>query len=163
MLCSWEGTLAKTEDHAGPNKALRAVSGGVLLLAGLVMLFFAKDYPTGSLNQMGPGFLPQTIAVMMSVLAVAIIVIDVRTPQLEQAGTAHWRGLIFISAAIIIFAVLVDVAGLVPSMFLAVAVSMFADTHARPIPVLVYTVVATFLGWLLFIVGLELPIPAFWR
>lgn len=155
--------MAKLEDHEEPSIALRAVSGGVLLLAGLVMLFFAKDYPNGSLNQMGPGFIPQTIGFLMSVLALAIIIIDVRTPRLAQAGAAHWRGLIFISASIVIFAVLVDVAGLVPSMFLALGVSMFADNHARLIPVLVYTVIATFLGWLLFIVGLELPIPAFWR
>jgi len=143
--------------------ARRAISGGVLLLAALVMLFFAWSYPTGTLNQMGPGFIPQTIGIMLSCLALAIIVLDVRAPDSELAGDTQWRGLIFISAAIILFAVLVDVAGLVPSMFLAVAVSMFADKQARPLAVLIYTITATCLGWLLFIVGLELPIPAFWR
>lgn len=155
--------MAKSEVHTGQGRARRAVSGGALLLAGLVMLFFAWSYPTGTLNQMGPGFIPQTIGILLSCLALAIIVIDMRAPEVEPAGAMHWRGLIFISAAMIIFAVLVDVAGLVPSVFLAVAVSMFADTHARPLSVLIYTVIATFLGWLLFIVGLELPIPAFWR
>ena len=145
------------------NMALRAVSGGVLLVAGLIMLFFAWGYPTGSLHQMGAGFIPQTIGILMSCLAVAIIIIDLWAPELEQGGAMHWRGLIFIAAAIIIFAVLVDVAGLVPSMFLAVAVSMFADDQARPLSVLIYTVIATFLCWLLFLVGLELPISAFWR
>jgi len=155
--------VPKSETHAEQSKALRAVSGGVLLVAGLVMLFFAWGYPTGSLNQMGPGFIPQAIGILISCLALAIIVIDLRATELEQGGTMHWRGLIFVSAAVIIFAVLVDVAGLVPSMFLAVAVSMFADDQARPLSVLIYTVIATFLCWLLFLVGLELPIPAFWR
>jgi hypothetical protein len=155
--------VPQSETHAKQSLAMRAVSGGVLLVAGLVMLGFAWGYPTGTLNQMGPGFIPQTIGILMSCLAVAIIVIDLRAPELQQGGAINWRGLIFISAAIIIFAVLVDVAGLVPSMFLAVAVSMFADDQARPLSVLIYTVIATFLGWLLFLVGLELPIPAFWR
>lgn len=155
--------MPQSETHAKQSLAMRAVSGGVLLVAGLVMLGFAWGYPTGTLNQMGPGFIPQTIGILMSCLAVAIIVIDLRAPELQQGGAINWRGLIFISAAIIIFAVLVDVAGLVPSMFLAVAVSMFADDQARPLSVLIYTVIATFLGWLLFLVGLELPIPAFWR
>lgn len=155
--------MAKSKVHAGHGKARRAVSGGVLLAAGLVMLFIAWSYPTGTVNQMGPGFIPQTIGIMLLCLALAIIIIDMQAPETERTGAMHWRGLIFISAAIIIFAVLVDVAGLVPSMFLAVAMSMFADTHARPLSVLIYTVVATFLGWLLFVVGLELPIPAFWR
>lgn len=155
--------MAKTEEEAGQTKAFRAVSGGVLLVSGLVMLFFAWGYPTGTLNQMGPGFIPQTIALMISGLAVAIIILDLRAPDLAPAGAVHIRGLIFVSAAIITFALLVDVAGLVPSMFLAVAISMFADNQARPLTVLIYATVATFLGWLLFLVGLELPIPAFWR
>lgn len=155
--------MAKIEDQAGPSKTYRALSGCVLLVAGLVMLFFAWGYPKGTLHQMGPGFIPQTIAILISCLAVAIIITDLRAPERAKASALHWRGLIFISAAIIIFAVLVDVAGLVPSMFLAVAVSMFADDHARPISVLIYTIAATFLGWLLFLFALELPIPAFWR
>lgn len=155
--------MPESETHAEHSKAQRAVSGGVLLVAAIVMLVFAWGYPTGSLNQMGPGFIPQTIGILMACLAIAIIVLDLRAPRLDQGGTMHWRGLIFVSAAIIIFAILVDVAGLVPSMFLAVAVSMFADDQARPLSVLIYTIIATFLGWLLFLVGLELPIPAFWR
>ncbi|MFY0617756.1 tripartite tricarboxylate transporter TctB family protein [Shimia sp.] len=155
--------MSNSKTYAEESKAMRAVSGGVLLVAGLVMLFFAWSYPTGSLNQMGPGFMPQTIGILLSCLAAAIIIIDLRAPELAQGGAMHWRGLIFVSAAIIIFAVLVDVAGLVPSMFLAVIVSMFADSQARPFSALIYTVIATFLGWLLFLVGLELPIPAFWR
>lgn len=155
--------MAEPQHHKGQSKAMNAVSGGVLLLAGLVMLVFAWGYPTGSVNQMGPGFIPQTIAILMSVLAVAIIIVDLRAPHVVSPGAMHWRGLIFVSAAVILFAVLVDRAGLVPSMFLAVAVSMFADDQAKPLSVLIYTVIATFLGWLLFLVGLELPIPAFWR
>ncbi len=155
--------MATVKDHGGQSKAARAVSGGVLLMAGFVMLFFAWGYPTGTVNQMGAGFIPQVIAILICLFAIAIIVIDLRAPQWVDAGGMHWRGLIFVSAAIILFALLVDVAGLVPSMFLAVAVSMFADDQARPLLVLIYTVIATFLGWLLFLVGLELPIPAFWR
>ena len=155
--------MPNSETYAEESKAMRAVSGGVLLMAGLVMLFFAWNYPTGSLNQMGPGFVPQAVGILLSCLAVAIIIIDLRAPELEQGGAMHWRGLIFVSAAIIIFAVLVDVAGLVPSMFLAVMVSMFADERARPLSVLIYALIATLLGWLLFLVALELPIPAFWR
>ena len=53
--------------------------------------------------------------------------------------------------------------GLVPSMFAATALSMFADDEAGLPAVLVYAVLAALGGWLLFIVALELPIAAFWR
>lgn len=155
--------MANIEDHGGQSKAARAVSGGVLLAAGLVISFFAWGYPTGSINQMGPGFFPQTIGILISLLAVTILIVDLRHPALERPSAIQWRGLCFVSAGIIIFALLVERAGLVPSMFLAVGVSMFADDQAKPLTVLIYAITAAALGWLLFLVGLELPIPAFWR
>ena len=146
-----------------PSTARRALSGGVLLAVGLLMLVIAWSYPVGTLTQMGPGFIPRVVGVLICALSVAMIVVDIRAPQIDRDGGTHWRGLIFVSAAITIFAVLVDVAGLVPSMFLAVFVSMFADDQARFPTALIYTCVATLAGWLLFLVALELPIPAFWR
>lgn len=150
-------------DQDRQSTARRALSGGVLLATGLIMLAIAWDYPVGRLTQMGPGFFPRVIGVLICALAIAIIALDVTTPKLARAGKMHWRGLAFVSASILIFAALVDVAGLVPSMFLAVGVSMFADDKARPLAALTYASLATLGGWLLFLVALELPIPAFWR
>jgi len=146
-----------------PSIARRAMSGAVLLAIGVVMLVVAWDYPVGQLTQMGPGFIPRVIGLMICALAAGIIFIDVISPNEARDARMHWRGLIFVSAAILIFAGLVDYAGLVPSMFLAVAISMFADDQVRPLHVLVYASLATLGGWLLFLVVLELPIPAFWR
>ncbi len=150
-------------DHGQQSTAQRAVSGGVLLAVGLVMLIFAWGYPVGSVTQMGPGFIPRVVSLLICALAAGIIVIDVTTPNLESAGRMHWRGLVFVAAAITVFAVLIDFVGLIPSVFLAVAVSMFADDKAKPLSVLIYASLATLGGWLLFVVTLELPIPAFWR
>lgn len=150
-------------DTDQPSIAQRAMSGGVLFLIGLVMLVVAWSYPMGQLTRMGPGFIPFAVGFAICVLAAVIVAIDVMDPGLGQAGALHWRGLIFVSAAILLFASLVDTAGLVPSMFLAVAVSMLADDDVRPLNVLVYASLATLGGWLLFLVALELPIPAFWR
>lgn len=155
--------MMQSIDQDRPATARRALSGGVLLAVGLVMLIFAWGYPVGSLTQMGPGFIPRVVGFLLCGLALAIIAIDITAPQFERATAMHWRGLIFVSAAIVVFGVLIEIAGLVPSMFLAVAVSMFADNQARPLNVLIYAGLTTLAGWLLFLVGLELPIPAFWR
>ncbi|MBF9043758.1 hypothetical protein HKCCE4037_10495 [Rhodobacterales bacterium HKCCE4037] len=146
-----------------PTALSRALSGGVLMAVGIGMLVIGWSYPVGQLTQMGPGYVPRAIAIFICVMAATILVIDLRSTDVARSDGLHWRGLIFVSAAMLIFATLVDVAGLVPSMFLAVAVSMFADRQAKPLTVLIYTVLATFAGWLLFLVILELPIPAFRR
>lgn len=146
-----------------PTALSRALSGGVLLAVGIGMLVIGWSYPVGQLTQMGPGYVPRAIALFICMIAAAIIVIDLRSTDIARSDGIHWRGLIFVSAAMLIFAALVDVAGLVPSMFLAISVSMFADRQAKPLTILLYTVLATFAGWLLFLVILELPIPAFRR
>ncbi|MFD0979948.1 tripartite tricarboxylate transporter TctB family protein [Tropicimonas aquimaris] len=150
-------------DQVQPSIAKRASSGGVLLLIGLIILVVAWNYPVGKLTQMGPGFIPRVVGFVICALAAAIIAIDLSAPSHARGEKIHWRGLIFVSAAILIFASVVDRVGLVPSMFLAVTVSMFADFDARPLNILVYAILATLGGWLLFVVALELPIPAFWR
>lgn len=151
------------DDQNQPSLAKRALSGGVLLAVGLIMLALAWDYPVGRVREMGPGFIPRVIGILVCALALAIVIADVTAPRLPKAESLDWRGLSFISAAILIFAALVDRAGLVPAMFLAVTVSMLADRDARLMGVLTYAALATLGGWLLFVVALELPIPAFWR
>ncbi len=153
----------QSTDQDQPSVARRALSGSVLLAISLAMLLIAWGYPVGTLTQMGPGFIPLVVGFLMCGLAVAIIALDVNSTNTAQAEQIHWRGLIFICAAILIFAALVDALGLVVSMFLAVLVSQFADDQVRPLTALIYACLATLGGWLLFILALELPIPAFWR
>lgn len=141
----------------------RVVGGIVLALFGIAMLAIGWDYPMGRVNQMGPGFVPLSIGVIICLLSVAIFWIDLRDETISPAPALDWRGLIFVSAAILVFAGLVEFAGLLPSMFLAVVVSKLADRTNRPLGILVYAGLATLAGWLLFLVVLELPIPAFWR
>jgi hypothetical protein len=150
-------------DQTQPSKLRRAASGAVLLAFGLALLVISWDYPIGRLTQMGPGFIPRFIGIAICILALAIIVSDVSAKTTPQAGRPHWRGLAFVGSSITLFAVLIENTGLLPSIFAAVLVSMFADDRVRPLGALVYSLIITGGSWLLFIVALELPIPAFWR
>lgn len=153
----------QSTDQNQPTILRRALSGLVLLGVGLGLLLVAWDYPLGRVSQMGPGFIPLVVGFAICALALAIILADVTSAKAERPAGMHWRGLIFVSAAITLFAVLIEIAGLVPSMFVAVAVSMLADDKARVLNVLVYSCIAALFGWLLFTMALELPIPAFRR
>lgn len=152
--------------EAGTNGASlvgRAAGGLVLAVFGAAMLIIGWDYPVGQVNNMGPGFVPMAIGVLICLSAVAILWLDISDTSLEAGASLQWRGLIFVSAAILIFAGLIEIAGLLPSMFLAVVVSKLADRRNSPFGILLYAGMATLAGWLLFLVVLELPIPALWR
>ncbi len=141
----------------------KLASGAILIAIGLAIIVLGWSYPFGTLTQMGPGFLPFYIALGIIALGGAVMAMDLRQPNADDAGPVHWRGLAFICAAIVLFGVLVNWAGLVPAMFLSVSVSMLADPDAKPFGIVAYSAVMTFLGWLLFIQALGLPLSAFWR
>ena len=150
-------------DHGKASLIGRVAGGAVLAALGIGMLAIGWDYPVGQITRMGPGFMPMAIGIGICALAVAILWMDLSDGGLAGAPELQWRGLLFVSAAILAFAGLVELAGLVPSMFLSVAVSKFADRENRPLGILIYASLATLGGWLLFLVILDLPIPAFWR
>jgi hypothetical protein len=141
----------------------RATGGAVLAAIGIAMIVIGWDYPTGRLRQMGPGYVPMAVGVLICAMAALILWFDLTDRNSRPAPKMDWRGLIFISAAILVFAGLVERAGLVPAMFCAVVVSKFADPDNRVLGILIYAVLATLAAWGLFILLLELPIPAFRR
>ena len=155
--------MTETTDRDKTGRLGRMLPGAVLLGVGLVILATSWTYPRGSLSEMGPGFIPTVIGALIGAFSVAILLGDLLRANPEPAAPLHWRGLIFVSAGILAFAGLIEPAGLVPSMFVATALSMFADDEARLPGVLIYATLATLAGWLLFLVALDLPIPAFWR
>lgn len=155
--------MTETTDRDQTGRLERFLPGAVLLGVGMVILATSWTYPRGTLSDMGPGYIPTVIGALIGVFSVAILLGDLLRADPERAAPIHWRGLIFVSAAILAFAGLIEPAGLVPSMFVATALSIFADDKARLPGVLVYAALATLAGWLLFLVALDLPIPAFRR
>ncbi len=152
-----------TTDRMQPGILGRILPGAVLLGVGIMILATSWAYPRGRLSEMGPGYIPVVIGALICLFSATIIAADLLRSDPERPEPIHWRELVFISGAILGFAALVEPLGLVPSMFFASALSMFADDHARLPVVLVYATLAALGGWLLFNVALDLPIAAFWR
>lgn len=148
---------------ATPGLLHRAFGGGVLLLLGLAILWIARGYPRGRLSDMGPGYVPLCVGVGLCLLALAILVTDLRGPADRPVPRIQWRELGFICAAVLIFAGLIQPAGLVPAMLGAVVAAKLADPSNRLPGIVIYAALAALAGWGLFLGLLDLPIPAFWR
>ena len=141
----------------------RIASGALLAAAGMAMLAISWSYPAGSLTQMGPGYMPHAIAVVLILMGLGIVFSDMCDTAIDQDPAFHWRAFLFISAAILAFVMLIEPAGLIPAMFCAVAISMLANRSTHPISILIYSAAVTFAGWLIFLVALGLPLSAFGR
>lgn len=146
-----------------PSLGERVAGGMMLLVLGAAMLGIARNYPMGRMSDMGAGFVPIWVGMALFVMGLVILVTDLRPrPRLPNPGI-QWRELAFVSASILAFAALIQPAGLVPSMFVAVALSKFGDRNNSLLSIVIYAVLAALAGWGLFLFVLELSIPAFWR
>jgi flagellar biosynthesis component FlhA len=144
----------------------RLASGLILVVFGASMLAISWSYSQGSLTQMGPGFMPHVIALALIAMGLGVVVTDLRDTVSrydERNHRLHWRSLIFISGAVIVFIGLIEPGGLVPAMFCAVAVSMLANPSVSVASVLVYSGAVSLAGWFLFLIALGLPLSAFGR
>jgi hypothetical protein len=103
--------------------------GALMLLIGLFAVWSGVGYQVGSLGQMGPGFFPVAIGVLLSLTGAAIAIQAARTaPASKEAPLPpEWRGWICIVLSIIAFVILGRYGGLLPATFAVVFISALGD------------------------------------
>jgi hypothetical protein len=140
------------------------ISGALLALVGLIFLVPAFGYGIGSLTAMGAGFLPMAVSAITIGLGLAILVQGLRG-RLAEVPEIAWRPLVAVAAGMAAFALLVERLGMVPAIIAAVFLAALGDRESRPLGTIVLAVFLCIGVWLVFAVGLGLPIRAFrgWR
>jgi hypothetical protein len=135
--------------------------GGLLTVAlGVFALVTAVSYPMGSLLRMGPGFFPSGIAALIILLGLGLIAAAMR-PRPQQASPGiQLRSVLMIGLGVLLFALLLERAGLVPATFALVLISSLAEPRWRPLRATVLAVAMTVLVYLIFIVILQIPVAA---
>jgi hypothetical protein len=146
-----------------PPSARQDLIGGILAVAlGIFAIAEAAYYPMGSLLRMGPGFFPCLIAAIIVALGIVLIVNAVR-PRAAHDGEGadvRLRPVLWIGVGIALFALLLERIGLVPATAVLVVVSSLAEPRWRFRRVAAVAVGMTVLVYVVFIVVLQIPIPA---
>jgi hypothetical protein len=108
---------------------------------------------------MGPGYFPLVLGGLLVVLGVAIMVQAAagggdKTPL----GSAAWRGIVLITAAVIVFALGVRRLGLAPALFAAVLLAALSSARTTPVGALVMAAALTAFCILIFVWALGMPV-----
>jgi putative tricarboxylic transport membrane protein len=132
---------------------------GASLFALAAFSFWAgRDLSSGTLQAMGPGWMPRAVALLLAALGLALIV-----GSFLRAGDEieHWsvRGPLFLTLGVIGFALTIRAPGLAVAGPLVCMVAGAASPDARPRELAVFGVVMTALCTGLFRYVLHLPIP----
>lgn len=148
------------EDHAMPvalKSTQNLVAGLFVCLLGVGVLVVCWPYPVGSLVAMGPGFVPRCLGIAQIGIGL-IILVRAFAVRGEAIALGRLAPAGIIVGAVVAFALSVERFGLVPAIFLVVAIAALASERYRPIETITIAAVVSVGAVLLFITFLSLPI-----
>lgn len=133
-------------------------AGTMLIVIGAAALFIARDYRFGSALRMGPGFFPTILSWILIAFGVCITAVGLRSGEKIQ-GNLSLRAFLLLPLSLVLFGVLMDLAGFIPALAVLVFVSAASGKEFKSMEVLLLTTVLTVASVALFIWGLGLPYP----
>ena len=143
--------------------------GGVLF--AVIGLFFAlvaygikplgiPGYSMGVPARMGPAFFPFYLGMLLFILGVIIAVGGFRhTGTEEHFPRFHWKPILYVLGAVLLFGIILKPAGMLLSGILLVIIAGFGSAHFSLKRSLILSVVLVIFCALVFVWGLKLPIP----
>ncbi|HEX5140886.1 MAG TPA: tripartite tricarboxylate transporter TctB family protein [Dehalococcoidia bacterium] len=144
-----------------PLLANRDFLAGLLFVAvGAGGAVVALSYPFGTIQQMGPGFFPRTLGVILVGFGIVTMIRGLRSRE-PVRGAWGWFPLAVLTAAMVAFGWLMGHVGLVPSVAVLVVASAFAGREFRWGEAALLAVAMVVLAVAIFSWGLGLPYELF--
>lgn len=140
------------------SKDTRDIIGGFALVAlGLFAALYAQRYDIGELQEMGPGYFPVALGILLAILGLFIAI-----PAFFREGTSieiEWKSLLWVLLSIAIFAIALTTAGLIIATILSVlAASVPSKSSWKTRVILAICIAAITYSVFLFGLGMVLPV-----
>jgi hypothetical protein len=133
--------------------------GGLMLIGfGAGAMFIARDYPFGSARRMGPGFFPIILGGILVAFGICLMGAGLYSKE-EIKEHVSPRAMIVLPLSMILFAILMQLTGLIPALASLVFVSAASGREFKLVEVLLMTVILTVASVAIFVWGLGLPFP----
>ncbi|WP_180899950.1 tripartite tricarboxylate transporter TctB family protein [Martelella soudanensis] len=139
-----------------------SAQAGTLLIGAIALVFIVGSLTVldlGTPRRMGPGAFPLIAGGILAILAAVALVGDIK------AGAEHlkvdWRAVVPIALAVASFALVTPRFGVLPGAGICVLIASFAVGALSPWRRAGLVIGAVLGVWLVFIVGLRLPLEAF--
>lgn len=133
-------------------------AGAMLCAIGMAVAIAAPHYRMGTLSQMGPGYFPLILGILLAALGAVTSLQAVAARGGHRLTAPPWRQLICIPLAVITFALLVERAGLAIAVVVTVLIGCLGGHRFRPVEAVVSAIVLAALTCTLFVRLLGLPV-----
>ena len=137
--------------------------GGLIMLIGAGAVLEGRRYDIGTLQQMGPGFFPVALGVILLAIGAMIAVVGTAAHRHDEEHvsieTPDWRGWGCILSGVLLFMLLAEFVGFVPAIFACVFISAMGDRTMTLLQATVLSTAITVMGVVLFSVVLQVRLP----
>jgi hypothetical protein len=143
-------------------KATKSTCAGVIfVLLGIAAFLKSQTYPIGTVTDMGAGYIPAVIGLLLTIFGLAAIVRARAIGNHEAVGTVDVGSLAAIVAGVVLFALSIERIGLAVGVAILVACTCYRRILSHPLEVLITYLVLLAIAVSLFIYGLALPLHIF--
>jgi hypothetical protein len=132
------------------------VAGLMFVAWGIAGLWLGRKYPVGSAMRMGPGYFPLVLSWLLVGFG-GFIAARGALIEGEELTRWYWRPLVMVLLSFLVFAALIDRAGLAPAAFFSIVVGAAGGPDFRPREAVVLAACLTAGAVALFIYALGLP------
>ena len=135
----------------------RYATWGALALIGAMAFFMALGFGWGRGPQIGSAPLPAALSVGLMVLSVLGLIL----PGAGRGAVPDGRPFGAVVARVVLFIMTVEVLGLIPATVLSMAAAYLGQVERRFAGFVIFASCFAVAVWLVFTLGLGLPVPAF--
>lgn len=135
------------------------VAGLIFATIGTVAVFMSLQLDVGTPIRVGPGGFPLLLGTILTVLGFVHIVMGVLSKRRITLGNWRERSIYLIPLSVLVFGLTVDRVGLPIATAVTSLVAMLSNRKFRWLETLVITFILTLFSVVLFIYGLDLPLP----
>ena len=133
-------------------------AGLMLIALGECTVLVARAYPMGTVLRMGAGYFPTVLGGILVVFGAILVIKGMRSADRIERNWAP-RALFVIPVTLVLFGLLIERIGFVPSLLMLIVGSAAASSEFRLLEAISVGAVLTALCVAVFIWGLGLPYP----
>lgn len=135
-------------------------SGVMFIIIGLAFAWKSTEYSMGTAARMGPGYFPYWLGILMAILGALILLGSLsKKAAATEVAKFDFKIMAIITASVLVFAFILQPAGLIISMLVLVIISAMASHEFTWKVTIANAIFLAILCYLAFIVGLKLVFP----
>jgi len=135
------------------------VSGGVLILLALLVIWESRKYPLGTFHLPGPAFAPVLLALLLLSFGALLVITASRAPRLSSLRWTEWRHALAISATSVFAVFALERLGYRLTVLLVLAFLLGIVERRGWMQTLVFSFGLAFGSFFLFYTLLRVPLP----